>query len=166
MQNITDINIPIYHANLLPTEIFTAIVVACLFLAGVYLHSQKIQVCWKEKDVTWKIEITNSILLTLHWSLLIAVYGITYFVKNLHAHTGSWFCFLLKILRSAGDAHSMGHSFVIAFVKLLVIVHAGTDVIRKEKFKKIFFYLNVLYGALVVGIMNVIRPDYIFVYHT
>ena len=166
MQNLIDISATIYHGNLLPTGILIAIVVVCLFVAGVYLQSKKIQVCWKEKDVTWKLEVTNSIILTLYWSLEIAVYGITYFVKNLHAITGAWFCSLLKILNSLGLAHSMGHSFVIAFVKLLVIVHAGTDVTRKEKFKKLLFYLNILYGALVVGILNVIRPDYVFVYHS
>ena len=166
MQNLTKINIAIYHTNLLPSEILIAIVVVCLFVAGVYLQSKKIQVCWKEKDVTWKLEVTNSIILTLYWSLEIAVYGITYFIKNLHTITGAWFCFLLKILNSLGIAHSMGHSFVIAFLKLLVICHAGTDVTRKEKFKNLLFYLNILYGALVVGIMNVIRPDYVFVYHS
>ena len=166
MQNIPEINTFIYHANLLPTEILIAVVVVCLFVAGVYLQSKKIQVCWKEKDVTWKLEVTNSIILTLYWSLVIVVYGITYFVKNLHAITGEWFCFLLKILNSFGVAHSMGHSFFIAFAKLMVICHAGTDVTRKEKIKKLCFYLNILYGALVVGILNVIRPDYVFVYHS
>ena len=156
----------IYHINLQPIEILIAIVVTCLFAVGVYLQSKKIQVCWKERDVTWKLEITNSILLTLNWFSLITLYGITHFVKDLHEITGRWFCFLSKILLSIGDAYSMGHSFFIAFVKLMVIIHAGTDVIRKENIKKVFFYLNILYGPLVVGILNMVRPDYVFVYHS
>ena len=80
--------------------------------------------------------------------------------------TGKWFCFLSKILLSIGDAHSMGHSFIISLVKLLVIIHAETDVIRREKFKKLCFYLNIAYGILVVGILNMIRPDFIFIYHS
>ena len=87
MQNITEINTTNYSTNLLPSEILIAILVVCLFVAGVYLQSKKIQVCWKEKDVTWELEVTNSIILTLYWSLEIAVYGITYFIKNLHSIT-------------------------------------------------------------------------------
>ena len=155
-----------YNVNLLLIEILIAIIVICIFVVGVYLQSKKIQVCWKEKDVAWKLEITNSIFLTLNFFSSITLYGITHFVNDLHAITGKWFCFLSKILFSIGDAHSMGHSFIIAFVKLLVIVHAKADGARIENIKKVFFYLNILYGTLVVGTLNMIRPDYVFVYHS
>ena len=59
----------------------------------------------------------------------------------------------------------MGYSFLIALAKLLVIVHAETDLVRKEKIKDVCFYINCLYGIVVVGILNIARPDYVFVYH-
>ena len=156
----------IYHINLQPIEILIAIVVTCLFAVGVYLQSKKIQVCWKEKDVTWKLEITNSIFITLNFIFVITLYGITHIVKDLYLITGKWFCFLSKILLSIGDAQIMGHSFIIAFVKFLVIIYAKTDNSKKENIKKVFFYLNILYGTLVVGILNMIRSDFVFVYHS
>ena len=71
-----------------------------------------------------------------------------------------------KIVLSIGDAHAMGHSFLLAVLKLIVIVHVESDVIRKEKVKKVFSYLNLLYGLVVVGILNIVRPDYVFIYHS
>ena len=147
-------------------EIVVGIGVVFLFTIGLYLQAKKIQICLKEDNVSKKLDITNSILLTLHWTYLITLYGVTHVAQNLYVHTGDWFCFMSKILLSIGDAHAMGHSFLLAFLKFLVIVHAESDVTRKEKFKKALFYLNLLYGIVVVGILNVARPDYIFIYHS
>ena len=154
------------HQNWLFAEIIIGASVVLIYGIGVYLHTKKVQICRKEGDVAGKLEITNSIILAIHWFFLITLYGVTYVVKDLHEYTGKWFCYSSKILLSIGDAHTMGHSFFIAFLKFMVIVHAGTDESRKEKYKKICFLLNLLYGVIVVGILNMIRPDYIFVYHS
>ena len=147
-------------------EIAIGVTVVLIYCIGVYFHTKKVQICRKECGVAGKLEITNSVIFTIHWFFLITLYGITHVVEDLHKYTGKWFCFSSKILLSIGDAHSMGHSFFIAFLKFLVIVHAGADSVRKEKFKKICFVLNLLYGVIVVGILNMVRPDYIFVYHS
>ena len=147
-------------------EMVVGMLVVLLFTIGVYLQVKKIQICSKEDSVSKKLDITNSILLTIHWAYLITLYGITHVIQDLYVYTGEWFCFLSKILLSIGDAHAMGHSFILAVLKFLVILHAESDVNRKEKFKKVLFCLNLLYGILVVGIMNIARPDYVFIYHS
>ena len=154
-----------YQTGVLET-ILIGIVVILILIAGSYLHARKIQICWKEDDVSSNLEITNSILITLYLTYLVTLYGITQFVPDLYVHTGEWFCFTSKLVLSIGDAHLMGHSFLIAFLKFLVIVHAETDRIRKEMFKKCCTYLNITYGILVVGILNIARPDYVFVFHS
>ena len=154
------------HQNWPFAEIAIGASVVLIYGIAAYLHTKKVQICWKEGDVAGKLEITNSIIISIHWFFLITLYGITHVVKDLHEYMGKWFCYSSKILLSMGDAHCMGHSFFIAFLKLLVIVHAGTDNTRKEKFKKIIFMLNLLYGVILVGILNMVRPDYIFVYHS
>ena len=58
------------------------------------------------------------------------LYGITHVVKDLYLYTGEWFCFLTKIILISDDAHMMAHSFLLALVKLLVIVHAETDMVK------------------------------------
>ena len=154
-----------YQTELL-TEITIGLAVIFIFAVGSYFQTKKIQICLKENDACKNLEITNSISVTLHWFWLIVTYGVTHVVKDLHAYTGEWFCFASSILFSIGDAHAMGHSFFIAFLKFLVIVHAETDANRKNKFKKYVFYFNLFYGVFVVGILNMVRPDYIFVFHS
>ena len=154
------------HQNLLFAEIAIGGSVVLIYGLGVYLHTKKVQICWKENEVAGKLEIANSLILGVHYFFLISLYGITHVVKDLHEYTGKWFCYSSKILLSIGDSHCMSHSFFIAFVKFMVIVHAGTDNNRKEMFKKICFLLNLFYGVVVVGILNVVRPDYVFVYHS
>ena len=157
-----------YHLNpnVLLSEVFVGITVIFIFTIGAYHQIKKIQICLKEDGVCNKLEITNSIVVTLHLFNCVALYGITYVVKDLYLYTGEWFCFLTKIILASGDAHMMGHSFLLALVKLLVIVHAETDVVRKEKIKNVAFYINCVYGIVVVGILNIARPDYVFVYHS
>ena len=95
------------HQNLQFAEIAIGGSVVLIYGLGIYLHTKKVQICWKENEVAGKLEITNSIILGIHWFLLIALYGITYVVKDLHEYTGKWFCYSSKILLSIGDAHSM-----------------------------------------------------------
>ena len=141
-------------------------IVIILFAIGVYLQVKKVQICLKDDHVSKKLDIANSIILTLHWTFLITLYGLTHYVQNLYTYTGKWFCYMSKIVLSIGDAHTMGHSFLLAVLKSIVIVHVESDVIRKEKVKKVFSYINLLYGVVVVGILNIVRPDYVFIYHS
>ena len=141
-------------------------IVIFLFAVGVYLQTKKVQICLKDDHVSKKLDIANSILLTFNWTYLITLYGLTDYVQNLYSYTGDWFCYMSKIILSIGDAHTMGHSFLLAVLKLIVIVHVESDLIRKEKVKKVCAYLNLLYGIVIVGILNVVRPDYVFIYHS
>ena len=147
-------------------KIIVGSIVIFIFAVGVYLQTKKVQICRKDDHVSKQLDIANSILLTFHWTCLITLYGLTHYVQNLYSYTGDWFCYMSKIILSIGDAHVMGHSFLLAVLKLIVIVHVESDVIRKEKVKKVCAYLNLLYGIVIVGILNVVRPDYVFIYHS
>ena len=147
-------------------ELLISITVLIIFAVGVYIHLKKIQICRKEKDATWKLEVTNSITVIIHCFNLSMIYGTTHFVSDLYSFTGKWFCYFSKMILSIGDAQSMGQSFMIAFTKLLIIVYAETDMLLKERIRNICFFLNIFYGIIVLGIMNLARPDYVFVYHS
>ena len=147
-------------------EPLIGITVAIIFVVGVYIHLKKIQICRKEKDATWKLEVTNSITVIIHCFNLSMIYGITHFVSDLYSFTGEWLCYFSKMILSIGDAQSMGQSFMIAFTKLLIIVYAETDMIMKERIRNICFYLNIFYGIILLGVMNLARPDFVFVYHS
>ena len=40
-------------------ELLIGITVIIIFAVGIYIHLKKIQICRKEKDATWKLEVTN-----------------------------------------------------------------------------------------------------------
>ena len=148
------------------SEIVKGVVLLCLYCGGVYFHVRIIQVSRKEKELTWKIDISNSVFLMTHFFHAIFIYSLTNLASNLHTYTGTWFCYFSKFLSSIGNSHSTGHSFVISLLKYVIIVHYQSTVtdVTKEKLKTIFFWVNILYPFIVFGIFNIIEPDFMFIY--
>ena len=111
------------HSKTTTVQIIMGIVVVCVYIIGVYLHTKIIQISRKEKDMTWKLDIFNSTLIIVHYFHSIIMHGITYIIDDLHEYTGNWFCYLSRSLVLIGNAHTTGHSFIIAMVKYVVIIH-------------------------------------------
>ena len=148
------------------SEVVMGVVLLCLYCGGVYFHVKIIQVSRKEKELTWKIDISNSVFLMTHFFHSIFIYSLTNLVSNLHTYTGNWFCYFSKLLTAIGSSHSTGHSFVISLLKYVIIVHYQSTVTNamKEKLKSIFFWMNILYPFIFFGIFNIIEPNFMFVY--
>ena len=148
------------------SEMVMGAVLLCLYSGGVYFHVKIIQVSRKEKELTWKIDISNSIFLMIHFFHTIFIYSLTNIVSNLHTYTGKWFCYFSKFLTAIGSSNSTGHSFVISLLKYVIIVRYQSTVtdVTKEKLKTIFFWVNILYPFVVFGIFNIIEPDFMFIY--
>ena len=159
-----------YHEDLntkdILSEIVMSVVLLCLYSGGVYFHIKIIQVSRKEKELTWKIDISNSVYLMMHFFHAIFIHSLTNLVSHLHTYTGNWFCYFSKFLSAIGNSHSTGHSFVISLLKYVIIVHYQSTVTNamKEKLKSIFFWMNILYPFIVFGIFNIIEPDFMFIY--
>ena len=99
----------------------------------------------KEKDVTWKIDVFNSAMLVIHHAHVIIMHGMTIFIENIYLYTGSWFCYTSKVLAIYGNAHTGGHSFMVAIAKYVLIVHyAKVRSFGQEKVKTIIFWLNII----------------------
>ena len=91
--------------------------------------------------------------------------GITYLIKDLHAYTGSWFCCAIKVITFSGNTLITGHSLIIALMKYTMIVHdVKVRAYGKEKMKKIFFWINIIYLIYWLLLFNIIRPDFLFVF--
>ena len=84
----------------------------------------------------------------------------------MHTYTGNWFCYFSKMLSVIGSAHSTGHSFIISFIKYFIIVYHQSNItnVKKDKLKTIFFWINLIYPFVMFGMLNVIKPDFIFIY--
>ena len=67
----------------LTSNVILSMILICLYLLGVYFHTKIIKVSIKEKDITWKLDITNSVLLLVSGMHTIFMHIITTFVDNL-----------------------------------------------------------------------------------
>ena len=107
-----------------PIDIITQIIMGgvalSIFVVGLFFHTKVVCVSKKDKDVTWELDITNSIILVFHYGHAIIMNGVTMFVKDLYTYTGTWFCYASKAISLLGNTHSTGHSFVIAIMKYVI----------------------------------------------
>ena len=143
-------------------QITMCVLVVCLYLIGVFIHSKVISACKKDKQVTWKLDITNSYILIFYYANLIVMNGLTMFVKDLYLYTGSWFCYTYKVVTIYGNAFASGHSLVIALMKYVIIVqYIKVRKFGEEKVKRIFFWINLLYPAYIIGMFTLARPDFL-----
>ena len=112
--------------------------------------------------MTWKLDISNSALIIVHYFHSILMHGITYIIDDLHEYTGDWFCYLSRYVTLIGNVHTIGHSFIISMLKYVVIIHYQK--FSKEKVKTLFFWINLLVGTTLVSIFSLAQPQFIFLY--
>ena len=146
------------------TKIVIAVIIVGCYVIGVALHSKIIKLSKKEKDLTWKIDITHSILVLVLYAYSIFIHSTTYLVDDLHKLTGEWFCYATKVVSQYQIIYIGGHSWIISMFKYVVIVHEERIRNYKDKIKMTFFYLNFLYPILSVFLIWCIIPDFFVVY--
>jgi hypothetical protein len=93
------------------------------------------------------------------------MYAITYIIKDLYTFTGEWFCYTSKALTLLGNTQVTGHSFIIAMMKYVIIVHyERVAKFGKHKIKTIFFWINLVYPIYMMVAFTIVNPDFLFVY--
>ena len=143
-------------------QILMCVFAACIYGGGVYLHIKIVQVSRREQEMSWMLDVTNSIILILHFAHVIIMHGVTYLVKDLYLHLGEWYCYLSKAVTMLGIAHSTQNSFIVALLKYMMIVYFQTPSDRKKsQIKYVFLILNMIYPVFVNGVFFVLMPDYI-----
>ena len=80
------------------TSVVVGILAICFYVIGMYLHTKIIIICKKEKQVTWKLDITNSISLMVAFTYNILLHFATYMIPDLYLVTGEWFCYASKVI--------------------------------------------------------------------
>ena len=55
------------NVELYPILIALMVVAVVIYFCGVYFHVKIIQASRKDKDLTWKLDITNSIIMLFHF---------------------------------------------------------------------------------------------------
>ena len=138
------------------------LIVSCLYAIGLYLHIKIILVSKREKDMSWKIDITNSLLLMITYTFCMFMHTITDIIEDLHSYTSEWFCYAyLIMLHYSLLLYIPSHSTVISMMKYIVIVYEEN--IRdfgKEKIIELFFWINLFHPILDITLRSIIRPDF------
>ena len=166
MKSTTDTsNIESYAEDISMTIIPAIVVVLCVYAVGVYFHIKIIKVSLKDKDITWKMDITNSCMLLFHGMHDIFMHSITYLIQDLYTYTGEWFCYTSKVLVNYGNMYMFGHSLVLSIMKYILIVKwQTTREFGKEKLIKIFFWINIMHPLFRILFQLIISPDYFWEY--
>ena len=144
-------------------EIGICVLAVLIYGTGGFLHSKVISVSKQDKQMTWMIDVFNSFMLMFHFGHQILMHSVTIFVKDLHLYTGSWLCYISKAVNFYGFGHATGHSLFIAVLKYLIVVrYEKIKDFGQDKAKKICFWINIIYPAYMLGIFNIVRPDFFF----
>ena len=144
-------------SNMFIVSIIVGIIV---YSIGSYYQLKIIAVCKKVKDKTWQIDITHSITLMISWSFVLVFEKVSDHVTILSQYTGVWFCYMAAFVYTF-SAYLIGfHSFIIALMKYVYIVHA--EKVRRfgdEKLKNIFLLVNIIH-PLFLAVPTVLTLDF------
>ena len=145
--------------------IFLSLFAIVEYSIGVILHLKIIKASEKEKEVTWKLDVTNSLVLMANFLNIVTVYLLFYNVDNFYTYTGEWFCYTSKVVIYYGVLYVTGHSLVVSIMKYLIIVR-WKEVLTfgREKVLHIFFWINLLHPAFTILLHLIIRPDFFWAY--
>lgn len=144
-----------------PIVIALMVIAGMIYFCGLYFHVKIIQVSRKDKDLTWKLDITNSVMILFHFFQSLFVHTITYIIKDLHMYLGEWFCYLFKVINTYTNFYVFGHALIISLTKHTIIVHwqKARDW-GDEKITMLYFWINIIHPVISILIWLCIRPDF------
>ena len=149
------------NEELHPIVIALMVVAIVVYFCGVHFHMRIIKVSRKDKDLTWRLDIANSIMILFHFFQCIFIHTITYIIKDLHMFLGEWFCYLFKVIDTYTTSCLYGHSLIISLTKYTIIVHwQKAKEWGNEKVTMIYFWINIIHPVLSILIWLCIRPDF------
>ena len=144
----------------LPTVITVYIIVLCLYGIGVFLHVKIIMVAKKEKNLTWKIDISHSVLVLFLYAHMIYNHTITYVTPDIHKFTGDWLCYISKPVIVYTKLYITGHSMMISMLKYVIIVFDEKIRNKKEEIKNRFFWINIFCPVVQIAIQMVLSLSF------
>ena len=144
------------------------VIMILVYFIGVYLHTKIIKISKKDKTITWKLDILNSISILFYFNLASVMFLVTYLKialkKDLCSHTTKWICYGLKTMVFLGRIHITSHSLIISLMKYCIIIfHDKARSVGKRKVENLFLLLDILYPTMIFFLFHLIKNDYTFV---
>ena len=132
-----------------------------LVFLGTFIQIKIITTCLNEKNTTcWKLDITHAIGLMI-WILFSIIFEtMTDQLPELHKYSGVWMCYIAVFVYSYLAFLIVFHTFIVAFMKYIFIVHQPkVHQFGEEKIKKIFFLFN-LVQPFILAILTTLTYDF------
>ena len=141
------------------------IVGVCILIVGVYLCVKIVKNSVKEKGNTWKLDVTNSVLIIFHHGHCLIMEFLTEVVPDLYVYTGKWFCYTSKVINHYGNIHIVSYAMIIGLLKYILIIHWMKVIdIGEAKIKNIFFWVNQFYAGFHIVLHLIIEPNFYWEY--
>ena len=140
--------------------VIRTIITMIVLIVGSYIHVKIVSVSYKVKDKTWQLDIAHSVSMIISISFVIIFETISDQVSVISEYTGTWLCYIASFVYTYGAYLGAFHSFCIALVKYLHIVHRNAvNSFGERKFKMIFVLVYILH-PLFLTIPTVILLDF------
>ena len=153
-----------FSGHYVAASISITFVLITLYAVGLYLHIRISKISKKTKDMTWKLDVTHSILCIGLHTYNVLIHPTTYFVEDLYLYTGQWFCYAAKVVSQYLIVYLGTHSTIIAAMKYVVIVHEEKIRTFKSKIKETFFVLNFSYPIMSIILSLLLIPNFFVLY--
>ena len=134
------------------------IFVVCL---GSFIQLKIVLTCLKAKNTTtWQIDIIQAVALTI-WVFFSSIFKIIIDqIPDLHEAIGDWICYIYAFTHIFAIYVCLFHSFVVALMKYIFIVHHMKNrVFGERKTQKIFFLATIIHPAI-LAILATLAYDF------
>ena len=144
------------------------VIMLLVYFIGIYLHIKIIKISKKDKAITWKLDILNSISILFYFNLASVMFLVTYLKialkSDLCSLTNIWICYGLKAMIFLGRIYITSHSLIISVMKYCIIIfHEKVRSIGKRKVENLFLVLDILFPTMIFFLFHLIKNDNTFV---
>ena len=135
------------------------VILGMLFIIGLSLQIKIILISKREKDMTWKLDICNSIVMIGYYSFRIFSENILHFYPEMNQHVGKWFCYVSFLFNIFGALYIASYSLIVVVHKYFYILHHNfVLLIGKDRYNTISFCCS-LFIPMFIAISYVVRPE-------
>ena len=143
------------------SEIVITVVKIFVICLGSFIQLKIILTCLNAKDtITRQIDITQAVAITIFVFFTNLFEPITDHIPDLHEKVGDWICHIAAFIYLFTVYVCLFHSFVVALMKYIFIVHHMKNrAFGERKTQKIFFLATIIHPAI-LAILTTLAYDF------
>ena len=136
-----------------------------LYGIGLFIQIKTIVVCKTEKNKTWQIHISHSVVMIIVFAVRIFFLALSHSSPNIFSDNERWILYIFTFENIYGRHSIPSHSLIIAIMKYVFVVHATkARVFGEDKAKKIFLFINFAF-PMILAICFTVSRDFSCIGH-